>query len=546
LLVAPAAVRASEPPNVLWISVEDISPRLGAYGDSVARTPNLDRLASQGTRYTHAFAVAPVCAPNRSAIITGMYPTTIGTHHMRTTHEGEGLPTPYLAVPPPYVKGFPEYLRAAGYYTTNDSKTDYQFGTPLTIWDESGDGAHWRNRPDPGQPFFAVFNITLTHESRNWAAPEATDPASVSVPPYYPDTPPVRASLARLYDNIAGMDERVGELLDELEEDGLADRTVVFFWSDHGDGLPRAKRWLYDSGTRFPLIVREPGQSPDVSARLVSSIDLGPTVLSLAGVPVPSHVQGRPFLGSQAGPHRERVFAARDRFDEAYDMVRAVRGRRHLYVRNYHPELPYLLFIPYRNRSPIMGELLRLHAEGALVGPQRLWLADRRPPEELYDCDADPHQVSNLAADPAQVDVLARLRGELDAWRRETGDLGDVPEVQLVERFWPRGEQPATAQPAFVVNSPEGRGGAARREGGSFSGPMTLSLYCATQGASIAYTTDPGEDPRWRLYSGPLRLPEGRTLVRARAVRYGYAESPELRGEFVVEQGQRPATSPRN
>jgi len=535
LLAQSSMAQAADPPNVLWISVEDISSHLGAYGDPIARTPNLDRLAAQGTRYTHAFTVAPVCAPNRSAIITGMYPTTIGTQHMRTTHEGEGLPTPYFAVPPPYVKGFPEYLRAAGYYTTNNAKTDYQFGTPRTIWDESGDAAHWRNRPDPTQPFFSVFNLTMTHESRNWSQPEVTDPASVTVPPYYPDTPAVRASIARLYDNIARMDERAGELLGELEEDGLSESTIVFFWSDHGDGLPRAKRWLYDSGTRVPLIVREPGQSPTVSARLVSSIDLGPTVLSLAGIPVPVHMQGRAFLGSQEGPAREHVFSARDRFDESYDMVRSVRGERYRYVRNYHPELPYVLFIPYRNRSPVMRELLRLHAEDALVGPQRLWLADSRPPEELYDSEADPHEITNLAGDAGHREVLSKLRAELDTWRRETGDLGDVPESQLVERFWPGGEQPGTARPAFVVNAPEDRAGEAREEGGVFTGPMTLAFYCATQGASIAYTTDAGEDPHWRLYSGPLRLPEGRTLVRARAVRYGYAESPELRGDFVVE-----------
>jgi N-sulfoglucosamine sulfohydrolase len=535
LLAQASVVQAADPPNVLWISVEDISSHLGAYGDPVARTPNLDRLAAQGTRYTHAFTVAPVCAPNRSAIITGMYPTTIGTQHMRTSHEGEGLPTPYLAVPPPYVKGFPEYLRAAGYYTTNNAKTDYQFGTPRTIWDESGDEAHWRHRPDRGQPFFSVFNLTMTHESRNWAEPEVTDPASVTVPPYYPDTPAVRGSIARLYDNIALMDERVGELLGQLEEDGLSDSTIVFFWSDHGDGLPRAKRWLYDSGTRVPLIVREPGQSPGVSARLVSSIDLGPTVLSLAGVPVPAHMQGRAFLGPQEGPAREHVFSARDRFDESYDMVRSVRGARYRYVRNYHPELPYVLFIPYRNRSPVMRELLRLHAADALVGPQRLWLADQRPPEELYDSESDPYEISNLAGDAGLRAVLSELRSELDSWRRDTGDLGDVPESQLVERFWPGGEQPATARPAFVVNAPEDRAREARQEGGAFTGPMTLSFYCATQGASIAYTTDAGDDPRWRLYAGPLRLPRGRTLVRARAVRYGYAESPELRGEFVVE-----------
>ena len=235
-------------PNILWVSCEDISPRLGCYGDSVADTPNLEKLASEGMRFDNCFTTSPVCAPVRSGIITGMYPTTIGTHNMRTSHEGrtKELPTPYQTCPPPHVKAFPEYLRAAGYYCTNNAKTDYQFAdfsyTPITIWDESSNKAHWKNRPDKNQPFFAVFNDTQTHESQTWQEPEKTDPASVQVPPYYPDTLPVRKSIARLYDQIHKMDTKAGQLLKELEEEGVADNTIVFFWGDHGDGLPRGKR----------------------------------------------------------------------------------------------------------------------------------------------------------------------------------------------------------------------------------------------------------------------------------------------------------------
>ena len=243
-----------------------MSPRLGAYGDAVARTPILDRFAKESVRYTNAFTTAPVCAPSRAAIITGMYQTAIGAQHMRTTEDRvPELPGPYLAVPPFYVKAFPEYLRAAGYYTTNRAKTDYQFGVPFTIWDDLGRTAHWRNRPDKSQPFFSVFNIEVTHESQIFPSspartgkPLVTDPATLQVPPYYPDTPLVRQELARMYDNIADMDARVGEILKELEEDGLADNTIVFYWSDHGDGVPRAKRSLYDSGLRVPLMIRWP------------------------------------------------------------------------------------------------------------------------------------------------------------------------------------------------------------------------------------------------------------------------------------------------
>ena len=233
-------------PNILWISLEDTTPRFGCYGDPIARTPNIDRLAEGGCRFPNAFSTAGVCAPSRSAIITGMYQTSIGTHYMRTAHTNKNAPnmaTPYSAVPPPYVKTFTEYLRAAGYYCTNNSKTDYQFTPPITAWDDNSNNGHWRNR-DEGQPFFSVFNPTVTHESGMWERdnrPLTTNPDDVELPPYLPDTPKARKALARQYDNLATSDARVGELLDQLEEDGLAENTIVFLWSDHGEGLPRGK-----------------------------------------------------------------------------------------------------------------------------------------------------------------------------------------------------------------------------------------------------------------------------------------------------------------
>ena len=341
-------------PNFLWISLEDTSPRFGCYGDTVARTPHLDKLAGEGRLYTKAFSTAGVCAPSRSAIITGLYQTSMGTHHMRTSHTNPNapeLPTPYSAVPPHYVKTFTEYLRAAGYFCTNNSKTDYQFAPPFTAWDELGTHGHWRNRENQDQPFFAVFNPTLTHESGMWEKEHArsdaaymghgrtgdriTDPGDVELPPYIPDTPRCREALAKQYDNLAQSDKIVGDILAQLEEDGLTDSTIVFIWSDHGEGLPRGKRWPYDRGINVPLIVRwpaniEPGK---VSTDLVSMIDLGPTLLSLADVPVPRHMQGQPFLGERS-IKREYVYAARDRHDEAYDMVRAVRDRSRYWRNN--------------------------------------------------------------------------------------------------------------------------------------------------------------------------------------------------------------------
>jgi hypothetical protein len=375
-----------------------------------------------------------------------------------------------------------------------------------------------------------------------------TDPGQVTLPPYLPDTPKARAALARHYDNLARADERAGQILAELEQDGLADQTIVFLWSDHGEGLPRGKRWPYDAGIRIPLIVRwpagagpscangRPGELTAGSVRedLVSLVDLAPTVLSLAGVEIPRHLHGRPFLGPRAGEPRQYIYAARDRHDEAYDMVRAVRDPRYKYLRNFRPELPYLLWIPYRNRHPVMQEMWRLHGEGKLEGPQTLLFQDHRPVEELYDTQTDPYEINNLAHDPAHRDVLERMRSALDDWRGAYGDLGDISEEQMRGQMWPGGRQPKTAAPVFIPITPAQAGLEVTDEGGAFDGPLLVQLHSATQGASIAYTTQQGGGVRWRLYTGPLRLGPGATTLRAKAIRYGYAESDERTAHFTV------------
>lgn len=533
--------------NVLWISLEDTSPRFGCYGDPLARTPHIDRLAREGRRYPLAFSTCAVCAPSRCAVITGMYATSIGGHHMRTTHSSAHspeLPTPYNVVPPPYVKTFTEYLRAAGYYCTNNAKTDYQFAPPCTAWDECGPTAHWRHR-GPGQPFFAVFNPTVTHESGMWPRADRqvlTDPDKVELPPYLPDTPKARLALARHYDNLEVADRRVGELLDQLDSDGLADNTAVFLWSDHGEGLPRAKRWPYDAGIRIPLIVRWPDHLPPGSTAedLVSLIDLAPTLLSMVGIQLPRHFQGQAFLGDAASS-RQYVFASRDRHDEAYDMVRAVRDQRFKYIRHFFPGTPYLPWIPYRNRHPVMQELWRLYAEGRLTGPQTV-LFEPRPPEELYDTSVDPYELHNLAQDPAHAATLERLRQACDAWRRTCGDLGEEPEAQMAARMWPGGIQPETVVPLFVPLGPEGAGVEPSGKGGAFPDPLLLQMHCATQGASINYTFEAGEAAKWRLYTAPLRLPHGATTVRAKAGRIGFKDSAEQTATFLVERTQATAT----
>ena len=530
----PGARPPASRPNIVWISNEDMSPRLGAYGDRLARTPVLDALARESVRYTRAFTTAPVCAPSRAAIITGMYQTTLGAQHMRTTEDRvPELPGPYLAVPPFYAKAFPEYLRAAGYFTSNSVKTDYQFGVPFTIWDDLGRAAHWRNRRDKGQPFFSVFNLEVTHESQIFPSsparkgkPLVTDTAAVTVPPYYPDTPLVREELARMYDNIADMDGQVGAILRQLQEDGLAANTIVFYWSDHGDGVPRAKRSLYDSGLRVPLMIRWPGTiTPGtVSDQLVSFVDLAPTVLALAGVSVPAHLPGRVLVGPRAGTPPEYVFAARDRMDIEYDMMRSARDARFLYIRNFAPEQPYAGHIIYRNQSGIMQEWFRLQAERRLSGPAALWMRTGRPAEELYDVQADPDQINDLSGSAAHRSTLEKLRGAVTGWMARSGDQGMVNEPEMIGRMWPGGVQPDTAQPYILprrtTEAP------ARHPAIRIEGPTEFVIYVPTQGASIGYTTEAGESARWRIYTGPILISEPTTL-RAKAIRYGYKESKE-------------------
>tara|TARA_B100001250_G_scaffold364275_1_gene344196 strand:+ start:11528 stop:13402 length:1875 start_codon:yes stop_codon:yes gene_type:complete len=429
-------------PNILWLSAEDISPHIGCYGDDKAITPNLDRLAKQGVLYTHAFTTAGVCAPCRSGIITGMYQTTIGTHHMRCN-----------AKLPKFLKPFPIYLREAGYYCTNNSKTDYQFSVPKQTWDASSSNAHWKNRSSD-QPFFAVFNFTGCHESgiagerkyrsvtKSLKPLQRQDPVKLKLPPYYPDTPVVREDWKRNYELITAMDVWVGDHLRALRASGEADNTIVFFWSDHGVGLPRAKRWLYDSGTRIPLIVRIPeifrassqGVPGTFDQQLISSIDLAPTVLKLAGLAVPDYMQGRAFLGNQLRAHREYVYGARDRMDERYDIIRMVRDKRFRYIRNYEPLKPYYQYMNTPEKGATMKEIRRLEKSGSLLSAARLFSARIKPIEELYDLQNDPHEIHNLSGNPDYIQQLKKMRRAHYSWVRETRDIGLLPEAEIIER----------------------------------------------------------------------------------------------------------------
>ncbi len=526
-------------PNIVLLVVEDLSPRIGAFGDAVARTPNLDRMAQEGVRYTNVFTSAGVCAPSRAALITGMHQAAIGSQHMRTSAyvwtDGSGR-AGYEAVPPPYVKAFPELLRAAGYFTVNNSKTDYQFGSPFTVWDENGTSAHWKDRPE-GTPFFAMYSQMATHESslfmpgllkpeyansasaaaameaRRSALPQRTRPEDVVVPPYYPDTPTVRADIARQYDNVQLMDAWVGDRLAELEAAGMLDNTILIWTTDHGDGLPRGKRSLYDSGLHVPMIIRFPDGrgAGGIDDRMISFVDLAPTILSLAGVSAPKHLQGVDALGPK-GKAQERVFAERDRFDESTDLSRAVRTREFKYIRNEYRDVSFYLPLAYRENVPMMAEMRRMFAAGLLSPLQASYFQTPRPLEELYDVKADPDEVRNLAGDPAFGGVKMELASSLSSWRQKIGDPGKMAEDAMIKAAWGAGKQPQTAKPVASQALEE-------------SGALRITLSSGTEGASIGYRL--AGEKRWRLYSAPFDVQRS-VRIEAKAIRYGFAESDVL------------------
>lgn len=427
----------------MWLVSEDNSPEfLGPYGDPLANTPTLDQLARDGVVYDNAYATAPVCAPSRFSIITGMYASSFApANQMRalgSNHEFQGTI-------PNWLRGFPAYLRDAGYYCTNNAKEDYN--APIDVadaWDESSRTAHWRNRPD-GTPFFAVFNYMTTHESalhpgRSEALVKGVDPASVSLPAYCPDLPEIRADRAKYYDQNTALDGQLRDRLAELETDGLADDTIVIYFGDHGGVTPGTKRFCYDRGLRVPLIVRvpdkwrhlwpsEPGTRVD---EMVSLMDMGPTALSLAGLGVPHYMHGRAIAGPARTPAPTYSFGFRNRMDERYDVVRTVRDDRYRYVRNYLPHLPNGQHVEYMYTIPSMQAWYAAHRAGQLTAVEAAFFGPRAF-EELFDRKADPDEIENLADDPDMRPVLDRLRAVLDEHMLHTHDNAFVPEGSPLE-----------------------------------------------------------------------------------------------------------------
>jgi len=443
LHVAMNTPAAGERPNIVYIALEDITPMMGCYGDTYARTPVFDKLAEGSIRYTHAYSVGPVCSVSRSSIVTGMYPTTLGTMHHRSN----------VGRPPAFLKMIPNQMGEAGYFTAN-AKGDYNIGGAK--WQARSKGPVWRKRKDPKQPFFVKFDFGECHSSitkipedvivqqrLNRLKPEDFhDPAKAPIPPYHPEDPMFRKAWSRYYDAVTQVDYRAGEIIAQLKEDGLWEDTIVIVWADHGVGMPRGKHTAWEQGTHVPLIVRypkkyqhlAPAKPGSVLDDLVCLMDMGPSVLKLAGIETPDYMHGRALLCKSDAKKRDCVVSNRDRLDSRFEMVRGIRDKRYRYQRNFYPHLPYKPYEDFEFNAPVLQRWVQLAREGKLTGDQEMLAMRFKPVEELYDSESDPHMVKNVAGDPKHAEVLKLMRSRLDEWMVETRDLGILEEAEVHKR----------------------------------------------------------------------------------------------------------------
>ncbi|AAZ27815.1 sulfatase family protein [Colwellia psychrerythraea] len=523
-------------PNILLIVAEDMSAKVGAFGDTVAKTPVLDELAKSSVRYPNTFTTAGVCAPSRTSLITGVHQITVGGQHMRTR---SFKASNYRAVPAPDVKAFPELLRKSGYYTYVSSKLDYQFSNtsphtgPFTIWNYEGKKPTWRGR-EKDQPFFGMYHLDITHESqlfpkkstknkksglvKNWITPER-----VVIPAYYPDTQLIREGIALHYNNIHAMDTQVGKLLAELKKDGLSDNTIVIWTTDHGDSLPRGKREVYDSGLKVPMIIHWPDKyrpsktvNGSIDSQLLSFVDIAPSILAMANINTPAYIQGKARIPNNNATNkiakREYIYASKDRLDEFPFRERAVRNNKFKYIKNYLPNKPGATHLAYRDQMILMQDLWREFEAGRMNKQQAFWF-NNRPGEELYDIINDPEEVNNLAEKVEYQQQLNIMRNALKEWQSHVDDLSDRPEIELANEFWPNGQQPITAKPSIYLDE---------------SG--LIAIKGNTQGSSIGYqTSNLNKKGKWitskiRVYNQPFAVEKGMKII-AKAVRYGYKTS---------------------
>lgn len=529
-----------ERPNILFLVAEDMSSRVGAFGDKVTQTPNIDRLSMKGVRYPNAFTTAGVCSPSRAALITGVHQISTGTQHMRTSgFPGGG----YKSVPPSEIKGFPELLRKAGYYTFNTTKLDYQFSGglsrsgPFTIWDAEDDRSLWRNKGE-NQPFFGMINIMETHETgllptlgKMPQSPlhfvnqivrasgvlrkgEPIKPGVVDVPPYFPDTPAMRSDIAKHYQNINAMDAIVGDVLAKLEQDGLLQSTIVIWTTDHGDCLPRAKRELYDTGIKVPMVIYWPDgfKKPDnftagsVDNKLISFVDFAPTFLSIAKAPIPDYTHGINFFSDSV---RSFIYASRDRIDEVEDRQRAIRNKRFKYIKSWYPEQPGGHRLKFRDHLKSMQELWYLKEQNMLDSLQLIWF-EKPGRERLFDIVNDPFELQDLSTKDAYKGTLDTMRLELQNWLEKVEDWSEVQEKEMKEQFMPGGKQKVTAAPKITIAN------------------GMVTIIALDKGASIGYQVNNGH---WKIYSQPFKVDKG-IEISSKAVRYGWKESKIVKTNY--------------
>lgn len=444
VVLCPPTADAAERPNILWITSEDNGPQLGCYGDSYADTPNLDAFANQSLRYRMCWSNAPVCAPARTCLVTGMYATSIGGQHMRSA----------IGVPDD-VALYPSLFRDAGYYCTNRTKTDYNLIQNDAGWHDVSKKAHWRNRPDPSTPFFAVVNSTISHESKIRIRPHTPvhDPADAPVPSYHPDRPEVRRDWAQYYDKMTEMDAELGQVLEQLRRDGLQDSTIVFYYGDHGSGMPRSKRWPFNSGLQVPFILHIPERFSHLrptdylpggaTDRLAAFVDMAPTALSMCGIEIPKSMQGTVLAGEHPSAPEHYLFGFRGRMDERIDMARSCTDGRYVYMMHFYPDRPYLKYVEFMFQTPTTRIWKEMFDAGQLNDIQaKVWR--NKPVEELFDLQTDPDEVVNLADAPEHAERVAAMRLATIRWMKKILDTGVFPEHDFHQLGGDRGPRAYT------------------------------------------------------------------------------------------------------
>lgn len=514
LLLCIGTLNAQNRPNVLWLDLEDISPIMAAYGDSTVKTPNIDRLCNEGITFTNAYATVGVCAPSRASIITGMFPTAIGAQHMRVEPKSKFVDIPkYEVVPPPAVRCFTDILRENGIYTICSNKTDYQFSASPFSWDEFAKNdetdRYIFNMP---KPFFKQINFWETHESQIWGwcrqnVPLKVDTSKVKIPPYLLQTPAMKLDIATEYNNLLFVDAKIGRIISELEKNSLLNNTIIILSGDHGTGLPRAKRTVYESGVKVPLIVRFPDKrmAKTYNNDLVYLMDLGATILSFYNIPTPNYMHGHDIIGKfKPQVPRKYAFFSADRFDDQYDLIRAVTNGRYKYIRNYQPQKKQFMDIGFRKEMQGVKELYYFDSLGLLTPAQATVMRKFKPTEELFDLQNDPYELTNLANHPEMAAVISELRGALDEWLRNTRDWGFTNEFEMANVFWPNKQQPVTATPTISATKNK------------------VSLNCTTEGATVGYKFKKSD--KWKIYTHGIAVKKGDSLYVA-AHRLGFKTS---------------------